>query len=168
MKSRKRQFWRWTIGIGLCLAIIGIIVAKSVFNLAVGTINTNRIFLLGFVADYFDGKSVKDRILVDSQKAVINGFAKQLKEKGRFVSVGEPETVPIASDLLNRCKELSYNLPVVFEKGTVTFTFRVCNEESGQRIVWSSATDGVLARESFRRRVTGQLPESSYKNSPRW
>lgn len=168
MKSRSKKIWTWVVGSGICLMMIGAVIAKGAFGLAVGTINSNRTFLHSFVSDYFSGKSVDDRILAPNIASVRQAFEKVLKEKGKFVSIGEADNIPIASDLLHRCKELSYNFPVTFEHGTATFTFRVRNEKSGQKVMWAAVADGILPPESFRKRVTGQLPESSYKNSPRW
>lgn len=168
MKKRLNNFWKWAIGLSICACMIGGIVAKSVFNTTVKIVGENKTFLASLMNDFYANKKIDSRIVSTAKDSVIETFNKFAKGKGKFLSLGEADTIPLASDLISHCVELSYNVPVNFEKGTVTFTIRVLNEKAGQKVMTASGTEGVLEKESFRRRVTGQLPESSYKSSPRW
>ncbi len=145
------------IGIILCLLVPTALVAKSAWVHLAANIGSNKEFLTTTVKGYYDGKTI-DSTISDStrkqSKAVLNDAMKQL---GKFLNFESADTIPAFSDVLNNGNELTYNLPVHFEKGYKTFTFRVNNEGPEQKILWITSVDGITAKISIKRNIKEHL-----------
>ena len=155
--SKKKPWLAWVGGIALCLLVPGAVVGKSAWSHLAANIGSNKSFLTTTVKDHYDGKNV-DTTMTDStrkqSKAVLDDAAKQM---GKFLEFDSADTIPSFSDVLNSGNELTYNLPVHFEKGYKTFTFRVNNEGPEQKILWITSADGITARNSIKRNIKERL-----------
>jgi len=148
----------WIAGICVCLAIPSAFMAKSVWNDFRSKVGRNKSFLNEFVTNNYAGKKIDDVVLNDSRNQIHNIFAKAEKEKGKFVELGVADTIPSFSDALNEGAELSYNLPVQFEKGFMTFTFRVRNKDWDQQVIWAEVSEGIAVHDDVKMRIRNRLP----------
>ncbi|MBI1332081.1 MAG: hypothetical protein JST12_13945 [Armatimonadetes bacterium] len=159
MKSRKRKhILLWILGIFLFLSIPLAFVGKGAVNDMRARVGRNKTLIDNMVADNYAHKSIDDQILDNSRNQVHNVFSEVEKKMGKFVSVGTPDTIPSFADLFSNGAELSYNLPAQFEKGYVTFIFRVKNDDLNQQVIWLESADGVLPHDDFKRRLRSHLP----------
>ena len=90
----------------------------------------------------------------DAKKALEEGAS----QMGKLISVGSPDTIPSMMDAISKGWELSYNVPVQFEKGYQTFTIRVRNDGLDQKVISITSTKGILARDNVKSRLRDQLP----------
>lgn len=160
MKGKKKKaILAWVLGVGFCLLIPTAFIGKAVLTDLRSKVGRNKSLLNDLVVNNYAGKTIDDVILETSRNQVHTVFLKALKEKGKFVELGVADTIPSISDALGGATELSYNLPVRFEKGYVTFTFRVKNEDdASQRVVWAEVVDGVLPHDDMKMRLRKHLP----------
>jgi hypothetical protein len=85
-------------------------------------------------------------------------FSEVEKQLGKFESFGDPDTIPNVNDTISKGWELSYNLPIKFEKGYKTLTIRIRNEGFDQKIVSLLAYNGILPKDNVRTRLKAHLP----------
>ncbi len=159
MKSRKRKnIWTWILAIFLIIAIPLAFVGKSVANTFRSIVGRNKTFIDAVVVDNYQGRSIDDRLGDLAKGQVHNVFRDVEKKKGKFLALGVPDTIPSFVDLVAEGKELSYNLPVQFEKGFVTFVFRVKNKDDDQQVIWLDYSDGIAPHDDFKSRLRNKLP----------
>ena len=157
MKSKKRKPWLgWLLGIVLCLLIPASIVGKAAWSEFRAKVGSNKTFVTSLVKDFYEGKNIS-RVTIDpaQAKAVLDEATHQL---GKFLEFDSIETVAHFNDAISRGWELSYRVPVHFEKGYKTFTIRVRNEGLNQRVVWITSEDGLATRKAFKEKLKLHLP----------
>ena len=125
-----------------------LLIAKSLWADVRAKVGRDKSFLATIIDDYYHKKNVDERIIDPSRNQVHNVMNAATKEKGKFLSIGNTDTIPSLEDARNRCFELSFNVPVQFEKGFKTLTFRVRNLTEGEKVVWVEGSDGILPRQS--------------------
>lgn len=159
MKSRKRKnIWTWILAVFLIIAIPMVFVGKSVANTFRSIVGRNKTFIDSIVIDNYQGKTIDGRVGDLAKGQVRNIFGEVGTKKGKFLALGEPDTIPSFVDLAGQGGELSYNLPVQFEKGFVTFTFRVQNKDEDQKVIWLTYSDGIAPHDDFKSRLRNKLP----------
>jgi hypothetical protein len=159
VKSKKKKNWlAWVLGVLVLLAIPMAFVAKAVWSTFRVKVGQNKNLINTIVRDNYAKKPIDNVILDTSRNQVHNIFNKAEKEKGKFLALGVADTIPSFEDALNDGAELSYNLPVQFEKGFVTFTFRVRNKENDQQVIWAEMNDGILPHDDVKMRIRKHIP----------
>lgn len=158
MKKSKRKTWlAWVGGIVLCLLVPTAIVGKAAWSHLAANIGSNKEFITNTTKDHFAGKNIDSALDGSAKAKIISVFDVAEKQMGTELEIESADTIPSFSDVLNSGKELTYNLPVHFEKGYKTFTFRVNNEGPEQKILWIMSIDGITARNSIKRNIKEHL-----------
>lgn len=158
MKSKKKKHWlAWIGGTILCLAIPMAFFAKSSWNDFRAKVGRDKTFITELVKDHYSGKNVDERVLDKSRNQLRNVLTDAQKQNGKFLAIDAPDTIPSIADAFNQGEELSYNVPVQFEKGYKTFTFRIRNAQTGEQAIWLTSTDGILPHDDVKKRIKKHL-----------
>lgn len=144
-RRRKKQVFVWIAGIGLFILVPTLTVGKFALSDMASKVGRDKQMLVKTVTDFYNGAKLSLGSDIRSE------MTKATKEKGKFLAVGVPDTVPNVNDLLARGAELSFNLPVQFEKGYKTFTFRVRNAPASAEILSAMTSEGILPTDNFRK-----------------
>ena len=158
MKVRKRKQWlAWTLGILAFLLATGAVVGKSVLNDLAAKIGSNKVMISKAIKDRLEGVNIDDQIIDSARPSVLESIDGGSKKMGKMLAIETADTIPNISDIFNHGRELSYNLPVQFEKGYKTYTIRVRNDGSGPKIVGAFWVDGITERQSLKRELKKHL-----------
>ena len=166
MKSRKKKPWlAWIIGSALCLVVPCAIVGRAAFTQFASRIGSNKAFVKAVIQDHYAGKDTTEFVVVDAREQVKIVLEDAQRQLGKCLSFNTADTVPSFGDAFSRGWELTYDLPVQFDKGYKTFIIRVRNEDTGQKIISMSSVDGITPKNSIKRQIKEQIQGSSDKNS---
>ncbi len=158
MKARRgKQLLAWVIGLTIAIGVPGALIARGELKSMGAKVGRGKVLIAGIVTEYYGGKSVDKDILKESTTQVHKILDETKVKKGNLISLGMADTIPSIEDLKARGEELSYNLPAQFEKGDVTFTFRVRNQEP-PIVTWIEVSDGILPHDDFKKRLQQHLP----------
>jgi hypothetical protein len=144
------------------MAIIG----KSAFQELAARIGSNKSFVNQMIRDHYAGKDTSSAIMAGVKPQVDKVLNDAEKQLGKCLAFSTADTVPAFGDVISKGWELTYNLPVQFDKGYKTFIIRVRNDKDSQKIVSMSSIDGITAKNSIKRQIKEQLTGSSGKSSP--
>lgn len=159
VKTRKKKPWlAWVLGLALCSIVPVAIIGKASWNEFRARVGSNKEFISNLVKDYYDGKPIDDGIMEAAREPSKKVLADAGKQMGMFKAFETVETIPTFNDAISKGWELSYNLPVRFEKGYKTFTIRVRNDKGTQKIVSMASMDGISARRSIKNELKQHLP----------
>ena len=154
MKSRKKKPWlAWIIGSALCLLVPMAIIGKSSFDELASKIGRNKTFVNNLIKDHYANKDTSSLVLEGTRQQVQTVLDDAEKQMGKCLAFDTADTVPTFKDVISKGWELTYNLPVQFEKGYKTFTVRVRNEGESQVVVSMSSVDGITAKNSIKRQI---------------
>ncbi len=158
MKSRKKKPWlAWIIGSALCLLVPMAIIGKSSFDELASKIGRNKAFVNNLIKDHYANKDTSSLVLEGTRQQVQTVLDEAKKQMGKCLAFDTADTVPTFKDVISKGWELTYNLPVQFEKGYKTFTVRVRNEGESQVVVSMSSLDGITAKNSIKRQIKDSL-----------
>jgi hypothetical protein len=157
--NKKKPILAWIVGVALSIAVPSAIVGKSAWNEIRAKVESNKSFVTSLVKDHYEGKDISSSVVDIAQADVVKSLDEARTKLGKCVSYDSIDTVPSFNDAISKGWELTYNLPVQFEKGYKTFTFRVRNEGFSQKVIWMTAIDGITARQSIKRQIKQQIPK---------
>jgi hypothetical protein len=158
MKSRKKKPWLvWIIGLAVCLIVPCVIIGKSSWNELASRIGSNKTFVNKVIKDHYAGADTTSAVLDGTRIQVKTVLDKAQTQLGKCLAFETADTVPNFRDVISKGWELTYNLPVQFEKGYKTFIVRVRNEGFDQKIVSMSSVDGITAKNSIKRQLKERL-----------
>ena len=143
------------------------IVGKSAWGELAAKIGSNKTFVSNVIKDHYAGKDTSGSILETTRPQVKTTLDDAEKQLGKCLTFNTADTVPSFNDVISKGWELTYNLPVQFEKGYKTFIIRVRNEGFDQKIVSMSSVDGITIKNSIKRNIKEQLTGSNEKSSQR-
>lgn len=133
------------------------IIGKSSWNELASRIGSNKTFVNQVIKDHYAGKDTNSSVLEGTQTQVKAVLDKAQKQLGKCLAFDTADTVPNFNDVISKGWELTYNLPVQFEKGYKTFIVRVRNDGFDQKIVSMSSVDGITAKTSIKRQLKERL-----------
>ncbi len=142
----------------MCLIVPSAIIGKSSWNEFRAKVGNNKAFLATLLTNNFNNKSIEEMVWEPSRKDAKKALEEGASQMGKLISVGSPDTIPSMMDAISKGWELSYNVPVQFEKGYQTFTIRVRNDGLDQKVISITSTKGILARDNVKSRLRDQLP----------
>jgi hypothetical protein len=142
------------------------IVAKSAWGDLAAHIGSNKVFVNSVIKDHYAGKDISASVMDDARVDVNKVLDDAEKQMGKCLAFNTADTVPAFGDIISKGWELTYNLPVQFDKGYKTFIVRVRNEGDAQHIVSMSSVDGITVKNSIKRQLKEKLTGSIGKNSP--
>jgi hypothetical protein len=158
VKSRKKKPWlAWIIGFALCLIVPSAIIGKSSWNELAARIGSNKVFVNNVIKDHYAGKDTSTFVLEGTRDQVKTVLDEAQVKLGKCLAFDTADTVPTFRDTISKGWELTYNLPVQFEKGYKTFIVRVRNEGFDQKVVSMSSIDGITAKNSIKRQLKESL-----------
>ena len=146
------------IGGALCLIVPSATIGKSSWNEFRAKVGNNKVFLEALVTNHFNNKSIETMVWEPSRKDAKKALDEGGSQMGKLISIESPDTIPSMMDAISKGWELSYNVPVQFEKGYRTFTIRVRNDGLDQKVISITSTKGILARDNVKSRLRDQLP----------
>ena len=159
VKTKKKKPWlSWVIGLALCAIVPCAIIGKASWNEFRARVGSNKEFISNVIHDYYGGKNIDDGIMEAAREPGKKVLAEAGKQMGNFIAFETADTIPTFNDAISKGWELSYNLPVQFEKGYKTFTIRVRNDKGTQKIVSMTSMDGITTRKSIKNELKQQLP----------
>ncbi|HLO98129.1 MAG TPA: hypothetical protein VK171_06015 [Fimbriimonas sp.] len=151
-KKSKPKWVAWLLpGFLICLiptAIVGTVVGKDLKS----RIGQSKWMVRKF-ADSVIKNSEKANITPTALERAKSSLTALNKTGGKPLEYGIVDAVPSVKDFLNNSDEVTFNLPVKYEKGVKTWIFRVKNTDGNPVIIDVKHADSELERDSIGTRL---------------